>query len=45
MQKTETAGPVLGLQMVLGLRYGAGAATSSAGAGAPPASALATGVL
>ena len=36
---------LLGLQMVLGLRFGAGAATSDAGAGAPVAPALATGLL
>ena len=33
---------LLGLQMVLGLRFGAGAAISGAGAGAPAAPALAT---
>ena len=33
---------LLGLHMMLGLRFGAGAATSGAGAGAPVASALAT---
>jgi len=36
---------VLGLQMVLGLRFSAGAATSSAGAAAPAAPALAMGLL
>ena len=35
---------MLGLQVVLGLRFGAGAATSGAGAGAPVAPALATGL-
>jgi hypothetical protein len=36
---------LLGLQMVMGLRFGAGTATSGAGAGAPVAPALATGLL
>ena len=35
---------LLGPQMVLGLRFGAGAATSGAGAGAPAAPALASGL-
>ena len=35
---------LLGLHMMLGLRFGAGAATSGAGAGAPVAPALATGL-
>ena len=35
---------LLGLQMVLGLRFGDGAATSGAEAGAPAAPALATGL-